>query len=172
MFRRMFLLAMRLLGFAASTALLAMMMLTFADVIGRYAFHRSIFGTAEMVEYLMVITIFAGVALTTATNDHITISMFDGLFRGRYAAIRRWSIVAFSIFAYLLMTWELLGHALQLLGTDRRSTVLDLPLWVQPMGAAVLLIIGGVLLICGTVWSRGHMERLRSELFTSEKENR
>ena len=155
MFRRLFLLAMRLLGLASSTALLAMMVLTFADVIGRYVFHRSIFGTAEIVEYLMVITVFAGVALTTATNDHITISMFDGLFHGRRATVRRWSILLFSIFAYLLLTWELLQHALQLLGTDKRSTVLDQPLWVQPMGAAVLMIVGGVLLICGAVWSRG-----------------
>jgi TRAP-type transport system small permease protein len=167
MFRRLFLLTMRLLGLVSSLALLAMMLLTFTDVIGRYGFHHSIFGTAEFVEYLMVVTIFAGVALTTATNDHITITMFDGLFGGRAAEFRRWSIVAFSIGTYLFITWELLQHAFDLLGTDKRSTVLDLPLWVQPMAAAVLMSVGGVLLISGTVWSRGHFERLRGELFRS-----
>jgi TRAP-type C4-dicarboxylate transport system permease small subunit len=167
MFQRLFLLTMRLLGLVASVALLLMMLLTFADVIGRYGFHRSIFGTAEFVEYLMVVTIFAGIALTTATNDHITISMFDGLFGGRAAELRRWSIVLFSIGTYLFITWELLEHAFDLLGTDKRSTVLNLPLWVQPMGAAALMSIGGVLLISGAIWSRGRFERLRGELFRS-----
>ena len=168
MFRRLFLLTMHLLGFVSSMALLAMMLLTFADVIGRYGFHHSIFGTAEIVEYLMVITIFAGVALTTATNDHITITMFDSLFVGRAADVRRWSVVLFSIGTYLFVTWQLLRHGLDLLGTDKRSTVLDLPLWVQPMGAAILMTVGAMLLISGAIWSRGHFERLRGELFRSD----
>ncbi|MCW5747301.1 MAG: TRAP transporter small permease [Alphaproteobacteria bacterium] len=165
MFRRLFLLAMRLLGIVSSTALLAMMLLTFADVIGRYGFHHSIFGTAEIVEYLMVITIFAGLAFTTATNDHITITMFDGFIERHAADLRRWSVVLFSVFSYLLVTVELLRYGLDLYGTDKRSTVLDLPLWVQPIGAAVLLLVGGVLLVSGVLWSRGHFDLLRRELF-------
>ena len=74
-------------------------------------------------------------------------------------------MVLFSIFSYLLITWELLQYGLELYGTDKRSTVLDLPLWVQPLGAAALLLIGGVLLISGTIWSRGHFDRLRQQLF-------
>lgn len=165
MFRQLFLLAMRVLGFISSTALLAMMLLTFADVIGRYGFHHSIFGTAEIVEYLMVITIFAGLAFTTATNDHITVTLFEGFIERYLATVRRWSVVLFSIFSFLLMTWQLLVHGLDLYGTDKRSTVLDLPLWVQPIGAGLLLVVGAVLLISGAIWSRGHYERLRRELF-------
>ena len=78
MLDRLFFLTARVLALIAGTALLVMMVLTFVDVIGRYGFHRSIFGTAEIVEYLMIFTIFAGLAFVTATNDHITITMFDG----------------------------------------------------------------------------------------------
>ena len=170
MFRQLFLLTMRVLGIIASTALLAMMLLTFADVIGRYVFHHSIFGTAEIVEYLMVITIFAGPAFTTETNDHITVTLFEGFIERHISTIRRWSVVVFSIFAFLLITWRLWVYGLDLLGTDKRSTVLDLPLWVQPIGAGVLLVIGAVLLISGAVWSRGHFERLRRELFRDERD--
>lgn len=165
MFRRLFLLTMRVLGTFSSLALLAMMLLTFADVIGRYGFHRSIFGTAEIVEYLMVITIFAGLAFTTATNDHITVTLFEGFIERHLPNVRRWSVVLFSIFSYLLITWELLQHGLDLYGTDKRSIVLDLPLWVQPLGAGVLLTVGGVLLVSGAIWSRGRFEQLRRELF-------
>ena len=78
MLERLFFLTARVLAVIAGTALLVMMVLTFVDVIGRYGFHRSIFGTAEIVEYLMIFTIFAGLAFVTATNDHITVTMFDG----------------------------------------------------------------------------------------------
>ena len=165
MFRRLFLLTMRVLGVISSIALLAMMLLTFADVIGRYAFHHSIFGTAEIVEYLMVVTIFAGLAFTTATNDHITVTLFEGFIERHISNVRRWSVVLFSIGSFLLITWQLWRHGLDLFGTDKRSIVLDLPLWVQPIGAAVLLTLGAVLLISGAVWSRGRFDKLRRELF-------
>jgi TRAP-type C4-dicarboxylate transport system permease small subunit len=165
MFRRLFLLTMQVLGLIASAALLAMMLLTFADVIGRYGFHRSIFGTAEIVEYLMVITVFAGVAFSTATNDHITITMFDGFIERHAADLRRWSVLLFSVFSYLLVTWELLRYGLDLYGSDKRSTVLDLPLWVQPVGGAALLVVGAVLLVSGVLWSRGRLDALRAHLF-------
>jgi TRAP-type C4-dicarboxylate transport system permease small subunit len=168
MFRRLFLLTMRVLGMVSSAALLVMMLLTFADVIGRYGLHRSIFGTAEIVEYLMVITIFAGLAFTTATNDHITVTLFEGFIERHLPNVRRWSVVLFSIGSYLLITWELLRHGVDLYGTDKRSTVLDLPLWVQPLGAGILLAVGGVLLVSGTIWSRGHFEQLRRELFRGD----
>ena len=172
MFRQLFLSAMRVLGFVSSTALLAMMLLTFADVVGRYGLHHSIFGTAEIVEYLMVVTIFAGLAFTTATNDHITVTLFDGLIERHLSSVRRWSVVVFSILTFLLMTWQLLVHGIDLYGTDKRSTVLDLPLWVQPIGAGLLLVLGAVLLISGAVWSRGHFERLRRELFRDNQDGR
>lgn len=170
MFRRLFLATMRVLGVTSSIALLAMMLLTFADVLGRYGFHSSIFGTAEIVEYLMVITIFAGLAFTTATNDHITVTLFDGMIQRRLPGLHRWSVVLFSVASYLLITWQLWVHGLELYGTDKRSTVLDLPLWVQPIGAAVLLSIGAVLLVSGVVWARGHVDQLRQALFRDEKD--
>jgi hypothetical protein len=47
--------------------------------------------------------------------------------------------------------------------------VLDLPLWVQPIGAAALLTIGAVLLISGAIWSRGHFDVLRRQLFRDDE---
>ena len=49
-------LASRMLGLIAGASLFVMMLLTFVDVIGRYGFHRSIFGAAEIIEQLMMIT--------------------------------------------------------------------------------------------------------------------
>ena len=77
----MFRMVEKVLAWIAGTGLLVMMLLTFADVIGRYGFNSSIFGTAEIVEILMVFTIFAGLAFITASNEHITVTIFEGWIR-------------------------------------------------------------------------------------------
>ncbi len=56
----------RVLAVLAGIALLIMMVLTFVDVIGRYGFNNSIFGTSEIIELLMVVVIFAGIAFVIA----------------------------------------------------------------------------------------------------------
>ena len=69
MLRRFEAIASRALGVIAVTALFAMMALTFVDVIGRYGFHHSIFGAAEIIEVLMIVAVFAGLAFITAKNE-------------------------------------------------------------------------------------------------------
>jgi TRAP-type C4-dicarboxylate transport system permease small subunit len=161
---RLFFLTARLLALIAGTALLVMMVLTFVDVIGRYGFHRSIFGTAEIVEYLMIFTIFAGLAFVTATNDHITITMFDGWIERWLPNVRRWAVVLFSMGCYGLIAWHLLVHGYDLWASAKRSAVLDLPLWIMAGAAGALSAVGLVLIILATAKSRGHPERIRSEL--------
>lgn len=168
MLDRIFFLSARVLAVIAGTALLIMMALTFVDVIGRYGFHRSIFGTAEIVEYLMIPTIFAGVAFVTASNDHITITMFDGWIERAAPNVRRWAVVIFSIGCYALITWHLLVHGYDQWLNGMRSAVLDLPLWVMPAAGGVLSAIGLLLMLTATSKTRGHLERIRPELSPDE----
>jgi len=74
-----------------------MMLLTFVDVIGRYGFHHSIFGAAEIIEQLMMITVFAGLGFITAKNEHITVTLLDFLIARHIAAAQRWLSIAFSV---------------------------------------------------------------------------
>ncbi|NJO23944.1 MAG: TRAP transporter small permease [Sphingomonadales bacterium] len=164
MLERLFFLTARLLALIAGTALLVMMVLTFVDVIGRYGFHRSIFGTAEIVEYLMIFTIFAGLAFVTATNDHITVTMFDGWIERWLPNLRRWLVILFSIGCYALVAWHLLMHGYDLWASGKRSAVLDLPLWFMAGAAGALSTLGLVLIILATTKSRGYPEQIRSEL--------
>jgi TRAP-type C4-dicarboxylate transport system permease small subunit len=164
MLDRLFLLTARVLALIAGTALLVMMLLTFVDVIGRYGFHRSIFGAAEIVEYLMIFTIFAGLAFVTATNDHISITMFDGWIEYAVPNLRRWAVIAFSIGCYAFITWHLLAHGYDLWTSAKRSAVLDLPLWIMPGIGGALSAVGLVLIVLATARSRGHPERIRPEL--------
>jgi TRAP-type C4-dicarboxylate transport system permease small subunit len=157
MLQRIEALAARVLGVIAGAALFAMMALTFVDVIGRYGFHRSIFGAAEIIESLMIVTVFAGLAVITARNQHITVSLLDTLIARRFAAPQRWASIAISVGCTLLITWQMFEHGLDQLESGKRTAVLDLPQWVQPMSAAVLSLAGFALLVAAVARTRGRL---------------
>lgn len=157
MLQRIEALAARVLGVIAGAALFAMMALTFVDVIGRYGFHRSIFGAAEIIESLMIVTVFAGLAFITARNEHITVTLMDTLIARHIGAPQRWASIAISVGCTLLITWQMFEHGLDQLDSGKRTAVLDLPQWVQPMSAAVLSLAGFALLVVAVARTRGRL---------------
>lgn len=139
----------RLVTWVAGIALSAMMLLTFVDVIGRYWFNRSIFGASEMIELLMVVAIFGGLALVTRHDEHITVSLLDE-WLDRYAPeAQRLAIRLFGLLCQGLMVWVLAGAALRALASGRQTIVLGLPQWWYPASAALLTGIGVALVV---VW--------------------
>jgi TRAP-type C4-dicarboxylate transport system permease small subunit len=157
MLERIEALAARALGDIAGLALLAMMLLTFDDVNGRYCFNRSIFGAAEIIEQLMMVTVFAGLAFITAKNEHITVTLFDFLIARHFDALQRWLSIAISVGCTALITWQMFEHGMDLLRSGKRTAVLDLPQWTQPMSAAVLSLVGFGLLAVAVVRTRGRL---------------
>lgn len=151
------------LSIVAGTGLLIMMLLTFIDVVGRYGFHSSIFGTAEYVEILMVVTIFGGVAFVSAANQHITVSVFEPWVQNRFPNVRRWAVLVFTLLVYALMTWELYRHGFSALESGKLTPVLALPRWFIPMIAAVLSTIGVLLFASAIIQTRGRLELLAPE---------
>lgn len=149
--------ASRMLGLVAGAALLAMMLLTFVDVIGRYGFHKSIFGAAEIVEHLMLVTVFAGLAFITAKNEHITVTLMEVLIARSIPGFQRWVSIAISVGCTLLIAWQMYEHAIDLLRSGKRTAVLDLPQWQLPMSAAILSLIGFGLLVIAVVRTRGRL---------------
>lgn len=150
-------LASRMLGLIAGASLFAMMLLTFVDVIGRYGFHKSIFGAAEIIEQLMMLTVFAGLAFITAKNEHITVTLMEVLIERTIPGLQRWVSIAVSIGCTLLIAWQMVAHAIDLLRSGKRTAVLDLPQWHLPMSAAILSLIGFGLLVIAVVRSRGRL---------------
>ena len=72
-----------LLGVAASTILLAMMVLTTVDVVARYLFNRPLRGAFEVTELLLLVLIFAGLPLVSFTNEHAVMDFIDRVLRRR-----------------------------------------------------------------------------------------
>jgi TRAP-type transport system small permease protein len=56
----------------------AMVLLTFADVIGRRLFNTPVYGAHDITEHLLAIIIFSGLPLLTAHRAHLSIDLLDG----------------------------------------------------------------------------------------------
>ena len=148
------------LAILSGLALLVMMVLTFADVIGRYGFNKSIFGTAEIIEYLMVVVVFAGIAFITAGDEHIKVELFEPWIKRRAPNLQRWAVLLFSLSVYAFLAWELTRHALDSFASGKLTVVLEGPQWLMPGAAALFSIIGVVLFLVAIVATRGHPARI------------
>ncbi len=72
-----------ILGVAASVILLAMMLLTFVDVMARYALSRPVRGAFEVTELMLLVLIFAGLPLVSFADEHALMDFIDRLLSRR-----------------------------------------------------------------------------------------
>jgi TRAP-type C4-dicarboxylate transport system permease small subunit len=75
------------LGVAASAILLAMMALTFVDVVARYLFNFPLRGGFEVTELMLLVLIFAGLPLVSHADEHVTMDFIDRLLPPRAGAV-------------------------------------------------------------------------------------
>lgn len=150
----------RVLAVAAGLALLAMMVLTFVDVFGRYGFHASVFGGSEMVELLMVVVIFAGVALVTLDDDHIAVNVIDHLLPAAAGPAMRWVRGIFSLVCYAGVAVALGLIARDAWVTGKTSIVLQMPQWWAATAATVLTAAGAAVYGLALLLTGGAPRRL------------
>jgi TRAP-type C4-dicarboxylate transport system permease small subunit len=93
------------LGVAASAILLAMMLLTFVDVVARYVFNRPVRGAFEVTELLLLVLIFAGLPLVSYADQHAVMDFVDRLLgpRGQRHLIRAVHVVCAAVMG--LLAW-------------------------------------------------------------------
>lgn len=107
--------------------LMAMVALTFADVIGRRLFGSPVYGAHDLTEHLMAIVVFCGLPLVTAAGAHLTIDLFDRLL-GR-PGFRWWrAVCTLLVVAVLgLLAWVFLRHGFNAARIAEVSQALRLP---------------------------------------------
>jgi TRAP-type C4-dicarboxylate transport system permease small subunit len=132
-----------LLGVAASAILMAMMLLTFVDVVARYVFRRPVRGAFEVTELMLLVLIFAGLPLVSFTDEHAVMDFVDRVLGGRaLRGLERLVQAVNAVFMFLLawLTW---------LKADR--------IWVYRDSTDVLRIVYGpfVYFMAGTLGLAG-----------------
>lgn len=138
-----------LLKLIAATAMFLMAALTFVDVVGRY-FNAPIFGAAEMIQFLLAITVFAGLGLATVSGAHISVDILEPRLKRRIPVLHILFLRGCNILAGTLIAWQMLRIGWHGIESGRLSIVLEWPegwfILACGMLAAVALILdlGGI----------------------------
>ena len=106
------------LGIAASALLLAMMLLTFVDVVARYLFNRPIRGAFELTELTLLVLIFAGLPLVSHGDEHVTMDFIDRMLPPRAVAGLIRAVHAIVAATFFFLTWQMIIKANRIDTTD------------------------------------------------------
>jgi TRAP-type C4-dicarboxylate transport system permease small subunit len=114
----------------AALALVVMMLVTVADVLLRYTLNRPIRGSYDLVEAMLVVFVFNGMAAVFFRRRNIVIDLLDKLVGERALRIAIIAADAVSIIALILLAWAMLGPAMQSYSYGDRKLELQYPLYI------------------------------------------
>lgn len=107
--------------------LIAMVVLTFFDVIGRRIFGQPIYGANDITEHLMALTVFAGLPLVTAAAAHLTVDILDKLIMKPWMAW--WRLLTCALIAAILgvVSWLFFKQGINAGSISEVSQALRIP---------------------------------------------
>lgn len=127
-------------GFGGFT-LAVMMLLVVAEVLLRTLFRFPIPGTIEMVEMMLVIVLFSGMAAMELNQGHVRVTILTDKFA---PMIRRGTLAMADLAAFgavLIIAWQSLIHAQFLASSGYQSGMLKIPLWPFSGATSVFTLI-------------------------------
>ncbi len=128
----------------AEASLAAMVVLTVADVLGRYLLSFPIVGSVELTEMLMVAVIFSGIPLATAKGGHVSVDIVTlalGSRTRKAQAVLAHLVATASSLLFGFVTWQRAWAALEL---RDQTTMLSLPLAPMVFFMSVLLFVNAL----------------------------
>lgn len=137
--------------FVSALLLFTMMVLTFVDVVGRYIFGSPVFGAAEMIQFLLAMSIFAGLGLVNAYDEHIAVELFDGPLQAMMPRARPFLIQLFSLIGMAIIAWQLAVFAGESAENNRITVVLEWPLAYLAATIATLSALSLVAQVLGLI---------------------
>lgn len=128
-----------IVGGTVTIALLALIVIIFANVIGRYGFNNSITWAAEAAQWLFVIVIFLAVPLAHRTRMHLSIDLLVDLLPHRAKAVAELLsdiIIAYTTIMLLFGGWTII----QMVGGVNYA--LGLPSWIKFSLIPIACVLG------------------------------
>ena len=116
----------RILGHAAIVVILAMMVLTVADVFMRFLFSKPITGTTEITEYMMVCILLA-MAWAAVEGKHITVSAVMDRMPQKVQAFTDIVTFIISLGVFVLVAWQSFIASMFAFEFNVSSALLKLP---------------------------------------------
>jgi len=132
-------------GAGAAIALFLMMLLTFADVVGRKVLNSSIAGSVELTELCMLGTIFIAMPLVSLAGEHVIFDVLDPILP---APLQRWQRVISNAFCSLLVlggAWLIHGRAARVFEDGDTTAQLQIPTGPFIQAVSVMLLCTAVM---------------------------
>ena len=98
-----------ILEITGAILLVLMMLLTFADVIGRYFFNSPIDGAFEVTELMLATLLYCGLPLISLRDGHVTVDLFEHAMSVTFRRIRNLLVhlaMAASLVFVGIWLWE------------------------------------------------------------------
>lgn len=114
-------------SYIGAFTLFTLMVLTTADVVGRYVFKNPIIGTYELTEYLVLITIFAFFPYTQSKDSNISVDILFERFPAKFQGVINLFNHLVCLFLMVLIIWQSIEKAMKLEAAGQASTNLSIP---------------------------------------------
>lgn len=115
------------MGFIAIIFILAMMGFTVTDIFLRYVFRAPILGNLEVIEYLMVVAGFLGVAWCAVNNGHLKVDMIMNRLPSRTQAVTDSITLAMGTAVVAIVAWQSFVKAQEVRLDQVASAFLNIP---------------------------------------------
>jgi len=125
------------LSYLGAVALFIMMLLTAADVAGRYLFNRPILGAFELTEFLVLILIFSFLAHAQAEKTHVSVDLLVGRFSKKWQKVIGFFNHAVCLALMGLFVWMTTLRVMELKEYAEASSNLGIPKY--PFAAFVVI---------------------------------
>jgi TRAP-type C4-dicarboxylate transport system permease small subunit len=114
----------------AAVLLLGAIAINFANVVGRYLLHASIYWADEAMVFLVIWSIFLAAAAVTYDGSHLTMDLFLARLPARAQRALDGAIAAVCLATFAFMAWQAVTVVRTLMRNDQRSIALDIPMAV------------------------------------------
>lgn len=124
--------------------LVAMMLLTVADVSMRYGLNKPIVGSVELTKFMLVTLVCFGLAWCTVKGRHVKVELFLSRFSPRVQAVFDSINYLVGLGLYGLISWQTFSESFRVWEMNFVTGTLRVPLfpfyWVLAFGCAVLCL--------------------------------
>ena len=126
--------------------LLAGLMLTISiDVILRYIFNRPLKGSIDIIEVMLVIVVFFGMAYTETKGGHVTVDILTSRLSHRARAVVDSIARALVAGVLVIITWQSIVYAIRWMAAGPTTSVLRIPeyplILVVAFGSTLFLLV-------------------------------
>jgi TRAP-type C4-dicarboxylate transport system permease small subunit len=154
---------LNLLGTLAMANIVAMVLITVVDVIGRYFLNSPIPGASEIIEFLLAILVFSALPLATVRHEHIVIDLLDFAVQGRRKQMQQVMVHLVSAISLAFIGWRLWVRAAELGAFADVTQFLKLPLAPLAYSMSVMSWVTAVLMmVLFAAALRGELDPVRT----------